>query len=159
MTDEMTDADKVAMSELRAEMVKKAKKAGVKVTAKMTAEDIEQAIADASLEVAPEADPEKEEMASEIAALKGINAALEAQVEGLLDEVRALTDAPEQDIASEPTVAEVPQGGSVTCTVTKKGADQISNGEGGFFKWKDSVNLPAETAHALEDRAMVEIDE
>jgi len=161
---EETNDEKDVMDELRTEMAAKAKAAGVRVHHTWDAARIEQAISEAALQDPTEpADENQQADSEEVVALKSEIAGLEAQVAGLLDEIRSLTGAPDQTVideaSSEPLEAGPAQADAVTCTVTKNGAGKISNGAGGFFNWKDSINLPLETAGALEDRAFVEIDE
>lgn len=128
--------------ELKAELVKKAKAAGIwNAQPSWSVETLERKIAEKATEDPTEA-PEP--------ALEGDD---EPEAPPEPEEVEeAAEEAPEPE-------QEIPEGDGVLCRVTKKGKDRISNGEGGYFDWKDMVRLPIEIAGPLEDRGYVEIEE
>ena len=128
--------------ELKAELVKKAKAAGIwNAQPSWSVETLERKIAEKATEDPTEA-PEP--------ALEGDDEPATPREPEEVEEAAEEAPEPEQ---------EIPEGDGVLCRVTKKGKDRISNGEGGYFDWKDMVRLPIEIAGPLEDRGYVEIEE
>lgn len=121
--------------ELKAELVKKAKDAGVwNAQMSWSVETLERKISEAAL-----ADPTE--------APTGEIEGDEAEPEPEEPEVTELEDKP------------VPEGDGVLCRVSKKGDGKISDGQQGHYAWKAMVRLPVDIAGALEDRGYVEIEE
>ena len=149
--------------DLKAELVKKAKAAGVwNAQPSWSVETLERKISEAALrdqeEPAPEPQPEPE--------LEGDETEPE-EVEAVEEPEPGPEEAPEEpaeevleEKVSEPTPEpETQPEGTVRCRVTKKGHNKIFTGkqEPKHYAWEDVIFIPPEAARALEDRAFVEI--
>ena len=140
--------------ELKAELVAKAKAAGVwNAQMSWSVETLERKIGEAALRD-QELPPEEPE-----AALEGDEEAFEeAQPEEVAPES---TDEPaEEALEPEPAPEPIEQpSGTVRCRVTKKGAGKIFTGKADpkHFAWEEIIFIPLAAARQLEDRAFLEI--
>jgi len=149
--------------ELKAELVAKAKAAGVwNAQMSWSVETLERKIGEAALRD-QELPPEEPE-----AALEGDEEAFEeAQPEEVAPEStdepaeEALEPEPaEEALEPEPAPEPIEQpSGTVRCRVTKKGAGKIFTGKADpkHFAWEEIIFIPLAAARQLEDRAFLEI--